>query len=91
MVVVAAVPGQQNVLRTEVAVRQAHLVRRVERVGDLREHRDDACRSKPPRTGDDLGEGWARNQSHRDVQHLFEDAGVVDRHNVRVVERGDEL
>src|SRR5581483_8046396 len=80
----------QDVRRLHVAVDEPAAVSGVQRGCDLRTKADGAARFELRRT-QELLEVGPRHVPHRDVQLVVDLPGGVDRHDVRVIERGGEL
>ncbi len=77
-------------MRLDVAVDDAGGVSGVERFGNLAEQRDRPLRRQPPLAIDQPAQVAALDEAHRDDQLAVLLAGVVDRHDARVVEAGGE-
>ena len=80
-----------HVRRLHVAVDHLARVRGVERARDLLEDRERLVRVVRAALLDQLLEVGALHVAHRDVDEALVVAGVVDRDDVRVVDRGDRL
>ena len=80
-----------HVRRLHVAVDHLVGVCRVERSRDLLQDRERVVRILRASVGDQLPEVGPVHVAHRDVRHPVEVAGVVDRDDVRMVDRGDRL
>ena len=78
--------ADEHVVRLDVAVHEADGVRGVERVGDLAEQVERAPRVERA-VADQVDERRPVDQAHREVQAVVGLAGVVDRDDVRMVER----
>ncbi len=87
--VAVAAPVDQHVGRLDVPVDEPPLVRRVERVGELLDDEERARRLEWP-ARELLLQIRAVHEPHRDVEPAGDLAGVVDRDDRRVVERGGE-
>ena len=79
--------GDEDVRGLDVTVDEALLVRRVERLGDLGEEVDGSLRIERTAFGDDLGEVGALDVAHGEEEDAVVLACLVDRDDVRVVER----
>ena len=79
--------ADQDVLGLHVAVDQSRLVRRVERVGDVREDVERAVRVELARA-DQVAQPRAAHELHREEEPDLALAGLVDRDDVRVIEPG---
>ncbi|MEY2512728.1 MAG: hypothetical protein QOJ89_86 [bacterium] len=85
----AVAGADEDVRRLDVAVHEADRMCRAERVGDLREDRDDAPR-RQALGRHKLAQVGPLDEAHRDERHAVAVAGVVDGDDVRVIEhRGD--
>ena len=73
-------------MRLDVAVHEPARVRGVERVGDLAEQAERAPRVDAA-LAQQLGERRPVDELHRQVQAVLGLAGLVDGHDVRVLER----
>jgi hypothetical protein len=71
-------------------VHQAVAVRRIERVRDLRQHRQCLVRLQHAAAQQDGGQVLAAHHAHRQVQRPVDVARVVHGHDVWVVERGSQ-
>ena len=90
--VLLALLGDQHVRRLDVAVDQAAAVGGVERRADLPDDADRALRRQAAaRRVDERAQVGALDEAHREVQHAVGLAGLVDRHDVGVVDRRREL
>ena len=81
----------QDVRGLDVAVDEALLVRRVERIGDLGEELDRASRLEGALLGEDLREVAALDVAHGEEEDAVLLARLEDRDDVRVVEGGGDL
>ena len=81
--------ADEDVLRLHIAVDQPRLVRRVERVGDVREDVERAVGVELARA-DQVAQPRAAHELHREEQADLALAGLVDRDDVRVIEPGLE-
>ena len=81
---------EQDVGRLDVAVHEAAPVRRVERAGDLAEQRQRARRANEAVALEQRLQIAALDVAHRQEELPVLLAGLVDRDDVRVVERGGE-
>ena len=90
VLVVRAPPGRdQYVAGLHVPVHEPAEVRRVERPRDLRaDLRDRPVEVEPGLVGEDRAQIPALDVAHRDEQHALDLARVVDRDDVRVLDRG---
>ena len=79
--------GDEDVRRLDVTMDEALLVRGVEGLRDLREEVDGALRLECTVLGDDLREIGAFDVTHREEEQAVLVSGLVDRDDVRVVER----
>ena len=80
----------QDVRRLHVPVDEAAGVRRIERRGDLARDRDRRSRDERPFGEEQPPQVGPVHVAHRDVQRAVDLAGVVDRHDIRVIEpRGE--
>ena len=82
---------EQDVGRLEVAVQDAPLVGVVHRLGRLGHQPRPRPSGRPCTVGEPVGEAAALDQLHAEVVLAVVLADLVDRHDVRVVERGDRL
>ena len=85
----AVVPADQDVRRLDVAVEDPRLVRGVERVAQLADP-GDGLREGDRRADHPVAERSPFEVRHHEVRQALFVAVVVDREDVRVVERGDE-
>ena len=88
--VVAVVLLEQDVRRLDVAVDEPTLVCLVERSRDLGDDRRGARRIERAFARDELAQVLAVHVAHRQIQGALVLAGLVDRDDVRVVERGGD-
>ena len=88
--VVAGLGGDQDVRGLHIAVDEASGVRCVERACDLRDQREGLRRSEWPSLEEDL-HVLALDEAHRDEDPPVGLTGLIDRDDVRVVERGGKL
>jgi hypothetical protein len=87
-------PGTHHVGRRDVAVDEPHLVRGVQRLGDLGADVDHVTDRQRAVLGDDLGVRAVLAELHRQVRPVADHPGVEDRHHVRLageLDRGLEL
>ena len=82
--------GDQDVAGLDVAVHEPELVRRVEGVADLHEDPEQARQGHAARLAEQRLEVAAGDVAHRDEQLAVRLARLVDRDDVRVVERGGQ-
>jgi hypothetical protein len=85
-----AVTVDQHVLRFHIAMDDTMAMGRPERVGDLGEGRRGAI-GRQSSEGESVGEGAGLDQAHHQVGGSGLAPVVVERDDVRVFERGDEL
>jgi hypothetical protein len=86
----AAVVGQKQILRLEVAVHDPLTVRRGEAGGDLDRDGDRASRRKRPGS-EPASDRLTLEQLRDDIERAVVGADVVDGENVRVAQRADGL
>src|SRR5205823_13807018 len=79
------------VARLDVSVDESRLVGDVERLCDVCEQRQRPLGLEPAMLAQELLEVAAGDVAHRDVELALVLAGVVDRDDVRMVERSGEL
>ena len=82
---------EQHVRGLDVAMDEALRVRRVERVRDLCDDRERARRIERALRAQELAQVGALHEAHDEVEAAVELARVVDRHDVRVLERHRQL
>ena len=86
----AVVRADEDVRRLHVAVHEPARVRGIERRCDLRDDAERTAYRQPPLGDEQRLEVAPVDVLHRDVEHVVCLAGVVDRDDARVVERGGE-
>ena len=82
---------EQDVRRLDVAVHEAACVRSVQRGRDLRADRDRPAGSSAPFGSEQRAEIAAVHEPHREIDAPVDVARVVDRDDIRVLERHHEL
>ena len=82
---------EQHVRGLDVAMHEALRVRGVERVRDLCDDRERARRIERALRAQELAKVGALHEAHDEVEAAVELARVVNRHDVRVLERHREL
>ena len=82
---------EQDVRRLDVAVHETARVRGVERCGDLRADGDRPGRLERALRSEQRAKVGAVHEPHREIDTAVDVAGVVDRDDVRVLERHHEL
>src|ERR1700716_2118658 len=78
--------GHEHIGRLDVQVHETTVVQRVERVGNLVEQAQ-RTRGRHRAAGDQPGEIATIDHAHGDVEHAFELAEVIKRHDVGVGDR----
>ena len=86
-----AVAVDHNVLRLNIAMHDAVLMRVLERLCDLRGKEERLRRGELPLAGDILLERDAFDQLHDDILHRERMAHIVHRDDVRMAEHGDGM
>jgi hypothetical protein len=89
--VLLALVGDQHVGGLDVAVDEPAAVRGVERAPDLPDDADGALGVQPVRRLDERAHVGALDVAHREVEHALRLAGLEDRDDVGMVDRGGEL
>jgi hypothetical protein len=82
---------QQDVARLHVAVHQATGMRGVQRSGDLGHDGDGALHIEPAGLFQDGAQIRSRHVAHGDEEHPAFFAGLIDRNDVRVVDRSCQM
>jgi hypothetical protein len=83
--------GDHDVRGLDVAVDEPSVVCGVQRVGDVADDLDGALDGERPEIGQQLVEVAAVDPQHRQVEVAVVLAGLVDRHDARMVDPRDEL